>query len=74
LPEEKSKEKNQNGSLKYNLGSCFEFVFSVPKLLEICKDSDNIKKMYSKENTIQDVWNEETQSIQTPEKENAVQF
>lgn len=44
LDEARRNEKIKNGGLAYSLGSIFEFIYSVPKLIEISKDAENLKK------------------------------
>jgi len=74
LDEARRNEKIKNGGLAYSLGSIFEFIYSVPKLIEISKDAENLKKMYKKEELKQEVWNEEQQNTANSEKLNAIQF
>jgi UDP-N-acetylglucosamine/UDP-N-acetylgalactosamine diphosphorylase len=74
LDQARRNEKSKNGSLAYSLGSVFEFIYSVPKLVEISKDAENLKKMYRKEELRQEVWSEEQQKAVMSEKNNAIQF
>ena len=69
-----AKEKDRNGRLKYNLGSIMVYLFKVSKLLDICKDSEQLNKMYHKHSRIVPVWIEEMQKSDTPEKDNAYKF
>jgi len=74
LDEARRNEKSKKGGLAYSLGSIFEFIYSVPKLIEISKDAENLKKMYKKEELKQEIWNEEQQNTANSEKLNAIQF
>lgn len=39
---------DDNGNLKYNLGSILSFLIKVEKLYELCEDTDVLNKLYHK--------------------------
>lgn len=74
IGEKVASEKDKQGRLKYNYGSPLMFLFKVPKLLEICQNSEQLNQMYHKHLRKVAVWIEEQQKADVPEKENAYKF